>query len=221
VASAERRAVGVTFFVNGVVSGTFASRLPWIAGRLHLSSGTLGLVGLATSVGALVTMPFAAQFVHRYGPKATTRVLIVAFSAALVLPAVAPDLLVLAAVMLIFGALAGINDNAMNAQAIEAERRIGRSIMSGLHGLWSLGVLGGALIGSLVRARAPESGDPVRGRGHRGGRGRGRGVSLVRRPGAGRRGGRTAGATVRLAARQALAHRACRLRGHLRGVRRE
>lgn len=149
MASAERRAVGVTFFVNGVVSGTFASRLPWIAGRLHLSSGTLGLAGLATSVGALVTMPFAAQFVHRYGPKATTRVLIVAFSAALVLPAVAPDLLVLAAVMLIFGALAGINDNAMNAQAIEAERRIGRSIMSGLHGLWSLGVLGGALIGSL------------------------------------------------------------------------
>jgi MFS family permease len=149
LASAERRAVGVAFFVNGVVLGTFSARLPWIAERLHLSSGTLGLVGLTTSVGALATMPFAAQFVHQYGPKATTRVLIVASSAALVLPAVAPDLLVLAAMMLILGALTGVNDNAMNAQAVEAEQRIGKSIMSGLHGLWSLGVLAGALIGSL------------------------------------------------------------------------
>jgi MFS family permease len=149
LASAERRAVGVTFFVNGVVLGTFSARLPWIAERLHLSSGTLGLVGLTTSIGALATMPFAAQFVHHYGPKATTRLLIIASSAALVLPAVAPGLLVLAAMMLIFGALTGVNDNAMNAQAVEAEHRLGKSIMSGLHGLWSLGVLAGALIGSL------------------------------------------------------------------------
>ena len=149
MASAERRAVGVAFFVNGTVFGTFASRLPWIAERLHLSSGTLGLVGLTTSIGALATMPFAAQFVHRFGPKLTTRVLIVASSAALMLPAFAPDLLVLTVMMLIFGALTGINDNAMNAQAVEAEQRLGKSIMSGLHGLWSLGVLAGALIGSL------------------------------------------------------------------------
>ena len=153
MASAERRAVGVAFFVNGAVFGTFASRLPWIAERLHLSSGTLGLVGLTTSIGALATMPFAAQFVHRYGPKLTTRALITASSAALVLPAIAPSLPVLIVMMLIFGALTGINDNAMNAQAVEAEQRIGKSIMSGLHGMWSLGVVAGALIGS-ASARA-------------------------------------------------------------------
>ena len=149
MASAERRAVGVTFAVNGAVTGTFAARLPWIADHLHLSSGMLGAVGLTNSIGALATMPFAAQFVHRYGPKAATRVLIAASSAALALPAFAPSLLALAALMLLFGALLGTNDNAMNAQAVEAEQRLGKSIMSGLHGLWSLGVLAGALIGSL------------------------------------------------------------------------
>jgi MFS family permease len=138
----------MTFVVNGVVTGTFAARLPWIADRLHLSSGMLGAVGLTTSIGAIVTMPFAAQFVHRYGPKAATRLLIVGSSAVLALPAFAPDLLALAAVMLLFGALLGTNDNAMNAQAVEAEQRAGKSIMSGLHGLWSVGVLVGALIGS-------------------------------------------------------------------------
>ena len=147
--SAERRAVGLVFAVNGVVTGTFASRLPWIADRLHLSSGMLGAVGLTTSIGALVTMPFAAQFVHRYGPKAATRVLTAASGLALALPAFAPSLLVLALVMLLFGALLGITDNAINAQAVEAEERCGKSIMSGLHGLWSVGVLAGALIGSL------------------------------------------------------------------------
>jgi MFS family permease len=148
--SPERRAVGAVFVVNGVVSGTIAARLPWIADRLHLSSGMLGAVGLMTSIGALATMPFAARFVHRHGARAATRVLIAASSAAMALPAFAPDLLALAAVMLLFGALMGTADNAMNAQAVEAEHRIGKSIMSGLHGLWSVGVLAGALIGSLA-----------------------------------------------------------------------
>ncbi len=137
------------FIANGIVTGTFASRLPWIADRLHLSSGLLGAVGLTASIGALATMPVAAQFVHRHGPKAATRVLAGASSAALALPAFAPSVLVLVVVMLLFGALLGTNDNAMNAQAVEAEQRIGKSIMSGLHGLWSVGVLVGALIGAL------------------------------------------------------------------------
>jgi MFS family permease len=149
VGSAERRGVGVVFFLNGTVTGTFASRLPWIAQHLHLSSGLLGAVGLTTSIGTIATMAFAAQFVHRYGSKAATRVLIAASSLALILPAFAPDVVALIAVMLVYGALLGTTDNAMNTQAVEAEQRIGRSIMSGLHGLWSVGVLAGALLGSL------------------------------------------------------------------------
>ncbi len=147
--SAERRALGTVFFVNGVIVGTFTARLPWIADRLHLSSGMLGAVGLAASIGTIVTMPFAARFVHRYGPKAATRVLIAASSAALAPSAFAPNLISLAAAMLLYGALMGTVDNAMNAQAVEAEHRIGKPIMSGLHGLWSVGVLAGALVGSL------------------------------------------------------------------------
>jgi hypothetical protein len=50
----------------------------------------------------------------------------------------------------VIGALLGTADNAMNAQAVEAEERIGKSIMSGLHGLWSVGVLAGALTSALA-----------------------------------------------------------------------
>jgi MFS family permease len=151
VGSAERRAVGAVFLLFGVDMGTFASRLPWIADRLHLTSGLLGVsVGLMTAVGAVVTIPFAARLLHRYGARASTRVLIAATGASLVLPVLAPQALVLGAVMLVRGAVYGTCDNAINAQAVEAERRAGRSIMSGLHGMWSVGVLAGALIGSLA-----------------------------------------------------------------------
>jgi MFS family permease len=143
--SAERRAIGVVFIVNGISVGTFASRLPWIAARLHLSSGLIGVVGLMTSIGAIAAIPVAAQFVHRAGPKAATRALITGSCLSAGLPVFAPDLPVLVLVMLLIGALLGTVDNAMNAQAVEAEDRIGKSIMSGLHGLWSVGVLVGAL----------------------------------------------------------------------------
>jgi MFS family permease len=151
VRSPERRAVAAVFLVFGAEMGTFASRLPWIAARLHLSSGILGVtVGLMTSVGAVVTIPFAARLVHRYGPRASTRVLIVATGVLLPLPALAPSAVALACVMLVTGAVYGTCDNAVNAQAVEAEQRLGRSIMSGLHGMWSVGVLAGALVGSLA-----------------------------------------------------------------------
>jgi MFS family permease len=158
VGSPERRAVAAVFLLFGADTGTFASRLPWIADRLHLTSGILGLsVGLMTSVGAVVTIPFAARFVHQFGARASTRVLITAAGALLPLPALAPDAIGLAAVMLVTGAVYGTCDNAINAQAVEAERRVGRSIMSGLHGMWSVGVLLGALVGSLA---AREGVDP-------------------------------------------------------------
>jgi MFS family permease len=158
MASSERRAVGAVFLLFGVDTGTFASRLPWIVDRLHLSSGILGVsVGLMMAVGAVVTIPFAARLVHRYGPRPSTKVLITATGAMLPLPAFAPSAIVLAVVMLVTGAVYGTCDNAVNAQGVEAERRIGRSIMSGLHGMWSLGVLAGALIGSLA---AREGVDP-------------------------------------------------------------
>jgi MFS family permease len=131
--------------------GTFSSRLPWLAGRLQLSSGTLGLsVGLMMSIGALVAIPPAARLVHRYGPRAATRVLIAATGAMLALPPFVPNSAVLYAVMLVTGAVYGTCDNAINAQGVEVERRAGTSIMSGLHGMWSIGVLTGALLGSLA-----------------------------------------------------------------------
>ena len=146
----ERRSVAAVFATHGAVSGTFASRLPWVSDHLGLSAGKLGIALLMTSIGAITTMPFAGRAVARFGTKATTRVLIWVFAAVEVASSWMPDLPALAACTIVMGAVGGTSDMAMNAQGILAEKRLGRSIMSGLHGSWSAGVLIAAMAGSLA-----------------------------------------------------------------------
>lgn len=148
--SASGRATAVVFMVSGILTGTLSSRWPWLAGRLHLTSGVIGALGLASTAGALVTMPFAARFVHRYGARAATWVLTVAMGVTLVLPPFAPGIALLTVIFVLMGAVIGVADNAMNTAGVEAERKTRLTIMSGLHGMWSVGVLAGALAGSLA-----------------------------------------------------------------------
>ena len=146
----ERRSVAVVFATHGAASGTFASRLPWLSDHLHLSAGKLGIALLMTSIGAVTTMPFAGRAVARFGTRATAQALITANLAVVVAASWVPNLLTLALCTTVLGALGGTSDMAMNAQGILVEKRHGRSIMSGLHGTWSSGVLVAAMAGSLA-----------------------------------------------------------------------
>ncbi|MBS2533378.1 MFS transporter [Catenulispora sp. NF23] len=146
----ERRSVATVFATHGAASGTFASRLPWLSDHLQLSAGKLGIALLMTSIGAITTMPFAGRAVARFGTGTVARTLICVNVAVLVAAAWMPSLLTLAACTIVMGAVAGTSDMAMNAQGILVEKRLGRSIMSGLHGTWSTGVLVAAMAGSLA-----------------------------------------------------------------------
>jgi fucose permease len=55
--------------------------------------------------------------------------------------------------MAVLGAMIGCMDVAMNANAVEVERKLGRAIMSASHGFWSLGGFVGGSLGGLVIAR--------------------------------------------------------------------
>lgn len=142
-----RTAVAAVFAVHGVVSASFATRIPWLQDRLDLSVAQLGLVLAFPVVGASLAMPLAGRITHRWGARWAVRGLIVLFVLSLPLPVLAPHPAVLCAALAVFGATAGMADVAMNAQGVEVERRYGRSIMSGLHGLWSVGALLGSAAG--------------------------------------------------------------------------
>ncbi|MDB1088886.1 MFS transporter [Streptomyces sp. ACA25] len=145
-----RRSAGAVFAVHGAVTGSFATRIPWLQEHLELSTGQLGVALAFPALGASLAMPLASRVLHRYGALAAVRRLLVLWCLALALPALAPGLVTLCAALAVFGATAGMCDVAMNAQGVEVELGYGRSIMSGLHGLWSVGALLGSAAGVLV-----------------------------------------------------------------------
>lgn len=140
-------AVAAVFAVHGAVTGTFGTRIPWIQEHAGLSAGQLGFTLIFAALGASVAMPLSARVVHRLGIRTAPRLLLVVFCAALAVTTLVPGQLWLSVTMFVYGASAGMVDVAMNAQGVEVEERLGRSIMSGLHGMWSVGTLLGSLIG--------------------------------------------------------------------------
>ncbi|MFC4032033.1 MFS transporter [Streptomyces polygonati] len=148
-ASARRAhlTIAIAFAVHGAANGTFATRIPWIKDHLHLSAGQLGLALVCPAIGSSLLMPLAGRLMHRFGSRAALRLLLGLWCVVLPLPALAPGLPWLCLALLLFGASAGMTDVVMNALGVAVEERKGKSIMSGLHGMWSLGTLVGAGIG--------------------------------------------------------------------------
>ncbi|WP_330456665.1 MFS transporter [Streptomyces sp. NBC_00820] len=145
-----RYAVAAVFAVHGAVTGSFATRVPWVREHASLSAGQLGFALAFTAFGASCAMPLAGRISHRYGSRKALRGLLALWTLSLVLPSLAPNLYTLCLAMFAYGAASGMADVAMNALGVEIEKRLGRSIMSGLHGMWSTGALLGAAGGTLA-----------------------------------------------------------------------
>lgn len=136
------RATRLVFLTAGIGVSAWAPMVPYAKVRLGLDDATLGLVLLAFGGGSMVSMPLVGFLTHRFGSR---RVIVAGgLLTCLVLPllALVPDGQALAVALLFFGAGLGAVDVAMNAHAVEVERRAGRPLMSGFHGMFSIGGLG-------------------------------------------------------------------------------
>ncbi len=145
-----RWSVALVFLVHGSVTGNFATRVPWIQEHTGVSAGQLGLALAFPAIGASLAMPLAGRISHRFGARTALRGLLALWTLALTLPALAPNLYTLCGALLIYGATAGMSDVAMNALGVEIENRLDKPIMSGLHGMWSVGALLGSAAGTVA-----------------------------------------------------------------------
>ncbi|MGW6536635.1 MFS transporter [Streptomyces sp. NPDC055051] len=145
-----RFAVAAVFCVHGAVTGSFATRIPWIQEHAGVSAGQLGLALAFPALGASLAMPLAGRISHRFGARTALRGLLALWTLSLTLPSLAPNIWGLCAVLFVYGATAGMSDVAMNALGVETENRLGRSIMSSLHGMWSVGALLGSAAGTVA-----------------------------------------------------------------------
>jgi MFS family permease len=153
VISAELRrsrvAILAYFFVLGAATATWSARLPAIKASLHLSDGRLGLALFAVPAGSVVTLALSGRITDKFGAVRVLRIGGVLVPVALVPIGLARDLVALMATLVLYGAMSGLLDVAMNACGARLEQSYGRRIFSSLHAGFSIAGLAGAGIGGI------------------------------------------------------------------------
>jgi fucose permease len=158
---ARRARIGAAacFLLTGFVSASWASRVPAIKDGLDLSDGQFAIAFVGLEAGAVVGLQLGGLVVPRTGSRPALTASLLTFSCALLLLAVAPNLLVLAGGLFSFAVLTSVADVAMNAQGVTVQRLMGRPVLSGMHATHSLGGIfgagGGALAARLDAAPLP------------------------------------------------------------------
>lgn len=145
----QRIAVKTAFFINGFVFANWVSRLPRIQELYGADDGTIGLVLLASSIGAVGAMPFTGWIIMKNGSRRITLVSAILYCALVPIIPFAYNLLFLIILYFFIGIVTGMLDVAMNAQAILVERNYNKPIMTSFHALFSIGMMLGAVSASL------------------------------------------------------------------------
>ena len=134
----------VAFLIAGIGFSTLAPLIPGIKDRLALTDSALGLLLLCVGLGSIVVMPFAGGLAARFSCRAMIIVSVLLFAASLPAVVLSPNSLALALALALLGAGGGTLDVVMNIQAVVVERDSQRPMMSGFHGMFSVGGIVGA-----------------------------------------------------------------------------
>ncbi|MDG4719643.1 MULTISPECIES: MFS transporter [Thalassospira] len=136
--------VRAIFFLHGAAFSSWVPHIPLVQERLGLAHDELGGILLAAAIGVLAVMPIAGRLADKFGSEIIVRYSGLIYFVAVGIPVFMPSYLSISIAMFALGFSGAFLDVAMNANGLNVERLKGRSIMSGLHGFWSLGGFTGA-----------------------------------------------------------------------------
>lgn len=138
------------FLALGLAISAWAVLVPYAKARLGVNEAELGLLLLLVGTGAIISMPFAGWLTGKYGCRKTLVISTTVFMLSLTGLACVSSPWAFGLSLFLFGASSGVVDIGMNIQAILVEKERNRSMMSGLHGMYSVGGFFGALIISAL-----------------------------------------------------------------------
>jgi predicted MFS family arabinose efflux permease len=136
----------LTFLLSGMSLGAWAPLVPFARERAGLDEAQLGLLLLCFGLGSMLAMPLAGALTTRKGCRFVSLIGGALICSMLPLLASLSSFAALAVTLALFGAGLGSIDVAMNVQGLMVERDHGRPLMSGFHGLFSLGGIASALL---------------------------------------------------------------------------
>ncbi len=155
--SHARYSLMASFGVAGLMAFAWLARVPSIRDPLGLSTADLGMVLLAGSVGALVTVMLSAQLMRRWG---STRVMVVgsiASSLGHAFIGVAPALgswWLLVAAITVQGMGGALSTVVVNVESGRIEIAMKRSVIPHFHAAFSAVAVLGSVVGAICSAAA-------------------------------------------------------------------
>jgi predicted MFS family arabinose efflux permease len=143
-------ALRAQFFVAGALFATWGVHVPSIKQHYALGDQALAIAMLASGAGSVLALLQAGRVLARHAPGRVVpamAVVCVGAVGSLLLPT---HYALLLALMLAYGMAAALFDVAINDEATAIERKAGRPLMSGFHGMFSLGGMLGAASWSVL-----------------------------------------------------------------------
>jgi len=141
------------FFMMGVVTASFVSRVPSVTEALHVTTGRYAVLMLTGAIGAFVALMLTGWAVARFGTKTVMVWSLVgysvAFAAATWAIAIPSQLLFTAAQFFISFSFAFTNVS-INAEAAAVEREVGKAILPHFHASFSVGMALALGLGALI-----------------------------------------------------------------------
>ncbi|MDC9822464.1 MFS transporter [Devosia sp. ZB163] len=141
----------LVFLLHALSQGGLFTRIPDLQSGLNLTEAELGLALLGQPFGAILMFLVSSTLVERLGTRLVILVTIPALAIAMVLTALAPSLPLMWLGFALWGSVFALSNVAINVEADRVEAASGKRLMNTCHGVWSLGLLISALVGTAMR----------------------------------------------------------------------
>ncbi|MEL0317816.1 MAG: MFS transporter [Flavobacteriaceae bacterium] len=146
----NRIALSLLFFLSGFSFSSWAARIPTIKTTFEMNEAELGSFLFILPVCSLIGLPLSAWFIAKYESRYLLLSGFLIFLIGLLGIGFAPNLALLSVTVCFFAfGLRAINIS-INTQAIQLQKRYGKTINGSFHGIWSFGGLCGILFATLM-----------------------------------------------------------------------
>ncbi len=152
ISSANRWATRAQFFCSGFIFATWGVHVPTVKAHYGLDEAQLGFAMLAAGFGALLGITRASRWIGRHGARRVAGSTGTFYALLISLLILMPGYVALLALLAVFGMVTSVFDVAINTEAAQLEARQGTPLMSGMHGMFSLGGMAGAVSGGAALA---------------------------------------------------------------------
>lgn len=142
----------VFFFLSGIITASWASRIPDVQHKLEMNDAQWGIILFAMPVGLVTGLPISSWIVAKFSARRIMVITSVVFALILFLLPLVNNKWYLAAMLFFFGLLRNATNFSINTFSIEVQKLYDRPIIARFHGIWSIACLLAASMGTVMIA---------------------------------------------------------------------